>query len=55
MTLTSLLRRAVPLMFADIRSPAAMALREASEVIRPYSVNKRVRPYNGPIYVSVFS
>ncbi len=47
--------RAVPSNFAAPQAPAALALRQAQEVARPFSINKKVRAYRGPIFVSVFS
>jgi hypothetical protein len=45
----------VPNHFKTTQAPAAWALKEAREKDRPFSINKRVRAYTGPIYVGVFS
>jgi len=47
-------RPAVPLVYAAPQAPAAQALREAQSVLRPLSINRKVKPYRGPIFVSVF-
>jgi hypothetical protein len=45
----------VPVPFASVKAPAALALREARAVARPLSINKRVAAYRGPIFHGVFS
>ena len=45
----------VPIQFASLKAPAALALRDAKAVARPLSINKRVAAYRGPIFHGVFS
>ena len=52
---TTTARMAIPLHYVSPKAPAALALREAKDVLRQYSINKHVRPYTGPIFVGVFS
>jgi hypothetical protein len=54
-TTECLVRQAIPRQFAAPQAPAAWALKQAQQVARPLSINRRVRPYRGPIFVSVFA
>lgn len=44
----------IPQEYAHPRAPAAYALREAKERGRPYSINRKVGAYTGPIFNGVF-
>jgi hypothetical protein len=45
----------IPSKFAAPQAPAALAMKQAKEVARPFSINKNVKAYRGPIFFNVFA